>query len=164
MHVGSSPLSGMGFVGIMSPYGETGGLRLDKNGSSRLLWEPTAPPPHPPYVLKIACPIRTPGTQSTTHRSPHLRGCPPGTWSWVWSWEGNQAHCDVPGDGDNWALTWLDCAGVCKRAGPCVEGFGDTVMSQGGHGGTTQRAPGKPGPHLTLPDPRVSLPQSPAGS
>ena len=137
MHVGSSPLSGTGFVGIMSPYGETGGLRLDKNGWSRLLWEPTAPPPPPPppYVLKIACPIPMPGTQSTTHRSPHLRGCPPGTWSWVWSWEGNQAHCDVPGDGDNWAL---DCAGVCKRARPCVEGFGDAVMSQGGHGGTTE--------------------------
>ena len=55
----------------------------------------------------------------------------------------------------NWTDTWLDC-GVCANVG-------DTVVSWGGHGGTTQlqRAPGKPSLHLTLRDPHMSLPQSP---
>lgn len=63
----------------------------------------------------------------------------------------------------NWADIRLDCGDVCKHAGPCVGGFEDTVFSWGGHwrNQVTQRAPGKSGPHLTLSDPHILLPQLP---
>lgn len=142
---------------------ETGGLRLDKNGLGRALWEPTAPPPPPHGSLKIACPISTPGTQSTTRRSPHLRGCPPGTWSCVWSWAENQAHRGIWHEGCRQlgccvARRWW-CLQMCRAM---CRGLGRRHVMRRTQRNRSPRDPGKPDPHLTLPDPHVSLPQSPA--
>lgn len=98
-------------------------------------------------------------TEHHTHEHIPARG-PPGVWSCAEGWGPGAPRGMAPGGLHNWAGTWLDCGAVCKCAGPCVEGLGGTVMSWVTE---IQKTPGKPGPHLPLQDPPVSLSQPPAG-
>lgn len=146
MHVGSGVLSSTRLCGHHLPLWRDWGTLAGQEWPRQVPLRADSPSPSSSLPAKNSL-SHYHASDTEHHSCEHT----PGTPSCAEGREPGTQACALT----NWTDTWLDW-GVCANVG-------DTVVSWGGHGGTTQiqRAPGKPSLHLTLRDPHMSLPQSP---